>query len=222
MRAASRNSCPWASRRACRNRPCGICSGGTSPRAASTAWSTGQVPHYVTSNPFIARGYARVAASFAADCRQAGLVGPGETVEVIELGSGSGRFAHHFLIDFLTYIGPHRARRPLHRDRLRARHSWLPRRSSGVRTPARRRDAGAGPLRRSRRAAARLPGRAAAARGGARTADRDRQLRLGGLPQDCFVVADGGLQEKRLELSLPRTCRRRRRTSHLITHGRGG
>jgi hypothetical protein len=170
-----------------------------------TAWSTGQVPHYVTSNPFIARGYARVAASFAADCRLAGLVGPGEAVDIIELGSGSGRFAHHFLIDFLAYmdrfgLGTRYIATdfvPANLDFLAAHPAferWL---GDGTLVLGRF-DAPAGPLlgypdEASPRAPAPAPLIVIA------------NYVWCGLPQDCFVVANGELQEKRLELSLPPT-----------------
>ncbi len=55
------------------------------------AWRRGVVPHYVTSNPFIADGYARVIAGFLRD--HAGEA----PVDIVELGAGSGRFAFHLL-----------------------------------------------------------------------------------------------------------------------------
>ncbi len=55
------------------------------------AWRRGEVPHYVTSNPFIADAYARVIAGFLRDA------GGAEPVDVVELGAGSGRFAFHLL-----------------------------------------------------------------------------------------------------------------------------
>lgn len=163
------------------------------------------MPHYVTSNPFIARAYARVAASFAADCRQAGLIGPGETVDIIELGSGSGRFAHHFIIDFLAhvdrlglgtrYIATDFA--PANLDFLAAHPAFARWLGDGTLVLGRF-DAPAGPLlgypdKAPPRAAAPAPLIVIA------------NYVWCGLPQDCFVVADGRLQENRLELLLPRT-----------------
>jgi tetratricopeptide (TPR) repeat protein len=74
------------------------------------AWRQGTVPHYVTSNPFIANAYAKVVFGFIRDCT--GVTGdfvdhsfppldPGLPLYIIELGSGSGRFAYHFLTKFL-------------------------------------------------------------------------------------------------------------------------
>jgi tetratricopeptide (TPR) repeat protein len=62
------------------------------------AWRQGTVPHYITSNPFMANAYARVVLGFLCDC-QAGpapLV-PDQPLYIVELGAGSGRFAFHFL-----------------------------------------------------------------------------------------------------------------------------
>lgn len=69
-------------------------------RAGIDAWRRGTVPHYVTSNPFIAEAYARVIAGYLRDWYAAGV-----PVRVVELGAGSGRFAYHLL----------RALLPLHR-----------------------------------------------------------------------------------------------------------
>ena len=62
------------------------------------AWRQGTVPHYVTSNPFIADAYAHVVAAYAQEH-------PDQPLHIVELGAGSGRFAFHFLKAFL----------PLHR-----------------------------------------------------------------------------------------------------------
>lgn len=72
-------------------------------RQGIAAWSQVNVPHYITSNPFIAQAYARVVCAFLRDCRAADGAGgfapldPSEPVYVIELGAGPGRFAYHFL-----------------------------------------------------------------------------------------------------------------------------
>jgi tetratricopeptide (TPR) repeat protein len=74
------------------------------------AWRQGTVPHYITSNPFIANAYAKVVFGFIRDCTA--FTGdfvdesfphfdPSQPLYVIELGSGSGRFAYHFLKKFL-------------------------------------------------------------------------------------------------------------------------
>ncbi|MCR6650231.1 MAG: hypothetical protein NVV73_01440 [Cellvibrionaceae bacterium] len=61
-------------------------------------WSQGQVPHYVTSNPFIAKAYAEVALGFWRDLKAKGKTG--QPLYIIELGAGCGRFAYHFLLHF--------------------------------------------------------------------------------------------------------------------------
>lgn len=73
------------------------------------AWRKGVVPHYVTSNPFIAGAYARVARAFVRDCQEVGSAGEStlfppfaadHPLYVVELGAGSGRFSYHFLKKF--------------------------------------------------------------------------------------------------------------------------
>ncbi len=61
------------------------------------AWEPGQVPHYVTSNPFIAGAYARLVLAFARDARARGWLAPDTPLTVLELGAGTGRFAYHLL-----------------------------------------------------------------------------------------------------------------------------
>lgn len=61
------------------------------------AWTRGIVPQYVTSNPFIAGVYARLLLAYERDARAAGWLAPGEPLTVVELGAGSGQFAHHLL-----------------------------------------------------------------------------------------------------------------------------
>lgn len=64
-------------------------------RAGMDAWRHDVVPSYITTNPFIADCYARLARAFVDD------LGAGDgPLTVIELGAGSGRFAHHFLRAF--------------------------------------------------------------------------------------------------------------------------
>src|SRR6185436_1637515 len=65
------------------------------------AWSTGAVPHNITSSPFIAEAYARVVFGFLRDCH-ARQRDSGQPVHFVELGSGSGRFAYLFLKKFLS------------------------------------------------------------------------------------------------------------------------
>jgi tetratricopeptide (TPR) repeat protein len=68
------------------------------------AWNQGIVPHYVTSNPFIARAYCRVVLGWLRDCRY-GAASPtldlSQPVYLLDVGAGAGRFAYHFLRRFL-------------------------------------------------------------------------------------------------------------------------
>jgi tetratricopeptide (TPR) repeat protein len=67
-------------------------------RQGIAAWRQGIVPHFITSNAFTARAYARAVLGFLRD------VGPGlaagQPVYLVELGAGSGRFGYHFLLAF--------------------------------------------------------------------------------------------------------------------------
>jgi hypothetical protein len=60
------------------------------------AWQSGEVPHYVTSNPTIAAAYAETVFANWRDQQQIGIA-EHEPFTILELGSGSGRFAYHFL-----------------------------------------------------------------------------------------------------------------------------
>lgn len=64
------------------------------------AWSTGAVPHHITSNAYIADAYARVVSNYLRDCLAA--IDLDHPVYIVELGSGSGRFAYLFLKAFLA------------------------------------------------------------------------------------------------------------------------
>ncbi len=71
------------------------------------AWLGGGVPRYITSNPYIAQGYASMVRAFLEDLpnEQAG-----RPPLVVELGSGSGSFGFHFLRAFfgddpMTFAG---------------------------------------------------------------------------------------------------------------------
>ena len=66
-------------------------------REGASAWASGTVPHYITCNPSIAASYAEVVLAFARDCRAAGQLPRDSRINVIELGSGSGRFGFLFL-----------------------------------------------------------------------------------------------------------------------------
>jgi putative S-adenosyl-L-methionine-dependent methyltransferase len=63
------------------------------------AWRSGAVPHHITSSPFIADAYARVVMGFLRDWS---MLDCSQPIHIVELGSGSGRFAYSFLKKFLT------------------------------------------------------------------------------------------------------------------------
>jgi len=56
------------------------------------AWSSGAVPHHITSSPFIADAYARVVIGFLRDYERS--LDQRQPVYIVELGSGSRRFAY--------------------------------------------------------------------------------------------------------------------------------
>jgi hypothetical protein len=65
------------------------------------AWRCGIVPHYITSNPFIADAYAHVVLGFLRDCQFGNiLLDRSQPLYIVELGAGSGRFSFHFLKKF--------------------------------------------------------------------------------------------------------------------------
>jgi tetratricopeptide (TPR) repeat protein len=77
------------------------------------AWRQGTVPHYITSNPFIANAYSKVVFGFLRDCATAAADPPNpafppldlsQPIYLLELGAGSGRFAYHFLKKFLPFF----------------------------------------------------------------------------------------------------------------------
>lgn len=75
------------------------------------AWSKGTVPHYITSNAFIAEAYARIVLGFLRDWQatvaasRAAALDRSEPFYIIELGAGPGRFGFHFLKHFYTILG---------------------------------------------------------------------------------------------------------------------
>ncbi|HBL29116.1 MAG TPA: hypothetical protein DD490_19970 [Acidobacteria bacterium] len=66
------------------------------------AWSEGVVPHYVSSHPFLARAYGRLAVGYLRDERE--TIDPHEPIYCIELGAGSGRLGFHFLRQTLAAL----------------------------------------------------------------------------------------------------------------------
>jgi tetratricopeptide (TPR) repeat protein len=78
-------------------------------RRGIEAWSTGTVPHHITSSPLIAEAYARIVFG---SLRDGYAVTPGDGASdfrrqpfyIIELGTGPGRFAYLFLKRFLALL----------------------------------------------------------------------------------------------------------------------
>src|SRR5947209_15608038 len=60
------------------------------------AWRSGSLPFEITSNPYIARAYARAVYGFWRDTGRQ----PGLSLRIVELGAGHGRFAFLFLTEF--------------------------------------------------------------------------------------------------------------------------
>lgn len=56
------------------------------------AWLEGVVPHFITSNAFIAERYAKIIHGYLSDCVAAGSISSNDPVYIIEIGAGSGKF----------------------------------------------------------------------------------------------------------------------------------
>lgn len=73
------------------------------------AWSAGAVPSYVTTNPVIARAYARVIVAWLRDLVEAApgarAFDPAQPVYLVEVGAGSGRLAFHLLQALFALLG---------------------------------------------------------------------------------------------------------------------
>lgn len=64
------------------------------------AW-VNHVPHYVTSNPFVAASYAHTTVRFIQDClRQESEIKNDEPFYIVEIGAGHGKFSFYFLKTF--------------------------------------------------------------------------------------------------------------------------
>ena len=71
------------------------------------AW-VNQVPFYITSNPFIARSYAKIVLAFIRDWVTKNPTAKDHPFYIMELGTGSGRFSYYFvktLLELLKNIG---------------------------------------------------------------------------------------------------------------------
>jgi hypothetical protein len=64
-----------------------------------SAWQENIVPHYISSNPFMARTYNQIVLGYLRDMT-IGKLNINQPIYIIELGAGSGRLAHHFLHQF--------------------------------------------------------------------------------------------------------------------------
>jgi tetratricopeptide (TPR) repeat protein len=76
-------------------------------RQGVNAWRQDIIPHYATTNPFIAKAYAQVIVGYLQDWRSANQklepsMPSGQPFYFIELGAGSGRFTYYFLKKFLS------------------------------------------------------------------------------------------------------------------------
>jgi tetratricopeptide (TPR) repeat protein len=72
-----------------------------------TAWDSGVVPSYVTSNAFIAQAYAHVVLQYLRDCAAAKKDGdcaidPSKPIYIVELAAGHARFSYLFLKKFFA------------------------------------------------------------------------------------------------------------------------
>lgn len=66
------------------------------------AWNNDQVPQYVTCNPLIAAAYAEMIFGLLQDRANKGE--SSESVQIVELGAGAGRFAFHVLHELCQMI----------------------------------------------------------------------------------------------------------------------
>lgn len=66
------------------------------------AWNNDQTPQYITSNPLIGAAYAEMIFGFLQDRARMGYIR--DTVHVVELGAGAGRFAFHALQELCALI----------------------------------------------------------------------------------------------------------------------
>jgi tetratricopeptide (TPR) repeat protein len=75
-------------------------------RRGDQAWLADQIPSYVTSNPLIAKSYARVVSGFLRDCAGVtpplGLPDPKAPLYILEIAAGSGEFGFLFLKKLLA------------------------------------------------------------------------------------------------------------------------
>lgn len=68
------------------------------------ARSEGDVSRETRGNPSVARSYAEVVLSYVRDLARSAALDSAEPLYVVEFGAGCGRFAHHFLSEFLPML----------------------------------------------------------------------------------------------------------------------
>jgi hypothetical protein len=68
------------------------------------AWREGGVPHFITSNCFVARSYARVALAHLRSALAGNAAARQKGARILELGAGTGRFAFHFVEQFFPML----------------------------------------------------------------------------------------------------------------------
>jgi len=66
------------------------------------SWSKAIIPHYITSNPYIALAYARLIFGWLRDV--AHTLDASQPLYIVELGAGSGRLGYHFLKLFFNIL----------------------------------------------------------------------------------------------------------------------
>jgi tetratricopeptide (TPR) repeat protein len=66
------------------------------------AWNEAVVPHYITSNPWVAESYAAVVLGWLRDA--APFIDRTAPVPIVELGCGNGRFGYHFVRALLRLL----------------------------------------------------------------------------------------------------------------------
>ncbi len=69
-------------------------------KMGTSVWQKGIIPHYITTNPFIANAYSQVILGFLRDTN----IRLDKPLYIIELGAGSGRLAHQVLLKLLKLL----------------------------------------------------------------------------------------------------------------------
>ncbi len=60
--------------------------------AGQDAWASGTIPCYITTNPFVAREYARLIHAYMLDLKREGKLSEDAPLTVVEIGAGHGHF----------------------------------------------------------------------------------------------------------------------------------